>query len=278
MTLLPAPLTPQSRHLRCAAALGVLSLLAACATHPTRESATIEAAQYAARARSDYSPPGPPEDPWGPYIREAAQRFDMPDQWIRGVMRQESGGRLYEHGTLITSPTGAMGLMQVEPYTYDELRGRYDLGGDPYDPRQNILAGTAYMRELYDAYGAPAFLAAYNAGPGRLDDYLSNRSGLPAETRHYVAVIAPSLVGVQPQRVSEAQMVALNQIPTDIPPGPRYPRRSRTFEGGYAVAENRVRGSSRVRQRLCARSPRSWQPPCPSPRVGAAAAHPARRG
>ena len=230
--------------LRCCAALAAMALLSACATHTLRENATVEAAQYAAHARTNYSPPGPSEDPWGPYITEASARFDVPDAWIRGVMRQESGGRLYEDGQLITSPTGAMGLMQVEPYTYDELRSRYSLGNDPYDPHENILAGTAYIRELYDAYGSPAFLAAYNAGPGRLDQYLTNKAGLPAETRHYVASIAPGIMGYQPQRRSEAQSVAMNQIPIDIPAGQRYPAPPR-YESRYALARNRYRKGSR---------------------------------
>ena len=230
---------PSLRTFRTLAALGALAVVAAgCASHSARENATVEAAQYAARARTNYAPPGPPEDPWGPYIVAAAARFDVPEEWIRGVMRQESGGRLYENGTLITSPTGAMGLMQIEPYTYDELRSRYALGDDPYDPHENIFAGTAYIRELYDAYGSPAFLAAYNAGPGRLDDYLANRAGLPAETRHYVAAIAPGIMDVQPQRVSDAQMVAMNQIPIEIPPGPRYPVH-RSYNEGYALAQRR---------------------------------------
>ena len=109
-------------------------------------------------------------------------------------MRQESGGRLYERdGSLITSSAGAMGLMQVMPRTYDMLRRRYGLGGDPYEPRDNILAGTAYIREMYDRYGSPAFLAAYNAGPDRLEAYLSGGNPLPDETVNYLASVAPRL-------------------------------------------------------------------------------------
>ena len=85
-------------------------------------------------------------------------------------MEQESGGRLYDDdGSLITSPAGAMGLMQVMPETYDLLQQRYQLDSDPYEPRNNIMAGAAYIREMYDRYGAPGFLAAYNAGPDRLE-------------------------------------------------------------------------------------------------------------
>ena len=113
-------------------------------------------------------PPGSPDDPWGPYIAEASIRFAVPETWIREVMRQESGGREYIGGSLITSPKGAMGLMQVMPETYQELRGRYGLDADPYHPRNNVLAGTAYIREMYDRFGSPAFLAAYNAGPSRV--------------------------------------------------------------------------------------------------------------
>jgi soluble lytic murein transglycosylase-like protein len=54
------------------------------------------------------------------------------------------------------------------------LRVRYGLGADPYDPRDNILAGAAFLREMHDRYGAPGFLAAYNAGPGRYDAYVAN--------------------------------------------------------------------------------------------------------
>jgi cell division septation protein DedD len=103
-------------------------------------------------------------------------------------MQQESGGEQQA-----TSPVGAMGLMQVMPATYDELRVRHGLGDDPYEPRNNLLAGTAYIREMYDRFGAPGFLAAYNAGPDRVDSYLAGRASLPDETVNYVAAITPNL-------------------------------------------------------------------------------------
>ena len=153
-----------------------------------------EAGTYEARASAAYPSPGPPGDPWGPYIQEAATRFGVPVAWIRGVMRQESGGRETDgDGNPITSSAGAMGLMQVMPGTYDLLRGRYSLGADPYAPHDNILAGAAYIREMYDRFGAPGFLAAYNAGPERLDAYLTGTSDLPDETVNYVASIGPRL-------------------------------------------------------------------------------------
>lgn len=213
---------PFLRAVGCAA---LLALLAACATTTqTAEdpNAPQKAALYAAHARGNYVPPGPPGDPWGPYITEASTRFDVPDTWVRALMHVESGGQEYQNGQLITSPVGAMGLMQVMPGTYEELRDRYGLGADPFDPHDNVVAGVAYMRELYDIYGAPGFLAAYNGGPSRLDDYLSNKRPLPDETRHYVAMIGPALEGVYPARRSPAEAYAMNDLPLDIRPGLRY--------------------------------------------------------
>ncbi len=140
-----------------------------------------------------YPPPGPPGDPWGPYIREAAGRYGVPEQWIRAVMQQESGGQ-----EQAVSPVGAMGLMQVMPATYEGLRARYGLGADPYDPHNNILAGAAYIREMYDQFGAPAFLAAYNAGPDRVQAYLAGAGNLPDETVNYLASVTPNLGNAVP--------------------------------------------------------------------------------
>ncbi|NKL37171.1 transglycosylase SLT domain-containing protein [Rhizobium leguminosarum bv. viciae] len=130
--------------------------------------------------------------PFAGFVAEASQRFGIPVAWIRALMRVESA-----NDVRAVSPKGAMGLMQIMPDTWAYLRARYRLGSDPFDPRENIIAGTAYMRELYDRYGAPGFLAAYNAGPGRYDDFVSNGRPLPAETRAYIAQLAP-LVGGEP--------------------------------------------------------------------------------
>ena len=167
------------RHARAAFALAVVAALAGCAGPRGYQSA------YHHR---EYAPPGPPGDPWGPYISEASLRFGVPQQWIRAVMRQESGGR-----EDALSSAGAMGLMQVIPSTYATLRASYGLGDDPYEPHDNIMAGTAYIKEMYDRYGAPGFLAAYNAGPNRLDSYLTNGTPLPDETVGYLSNIAPRL-------------------------------------------------------------------------------------
>ena len=152
------------------------------------------AAAYDARASQGYPAPGPPDDPWGPHIHEAAARFGVPEAWIRAVMRQESGGRQAGvDGAPVTSSAGAMGLMQVMPGTYAALRQRHGLGADPYEPRSNILAGTAYLQEMHARFGAPAFLAAYNAGPDRVEAYLGGSTMLPDETVSYVAAIGPRI-------------------------------------------------------------------------------------
>ncbi|WP_428377158.1 lytic transglycosylase domain-containing protein [Lichenicoccus sp.] len=143
--------------------------------------------------RTDYPEPGPAGDPWQPYVRQASNRFGVPQQWIRAVIQQESGGQEYRFGQPIVSGAGAMGLMQLMPATYADMQAQNNLGPDPFEPHDNILAGTAYLRLMYDRYGAPAFLAAYNAGPQRLDDYLSTGRSLPNETVDYVASIAPNL-------------------------------------------------------------------------------------
>lgn len=127
-------------------------------------------------------------DPWAGHIAEAAKRFAIPERWIRVVMRAESG-----HDPHAISSKGAIGLMQIMPATWSELRTRHGLGDDPHDPRDNILAGSAYLSELHDLFGSPGFLAAYNAGPGRYEKHLVTGDPLPAETVAYMAKIVPQI-------------------------------------------------------------------------------------
>jgi hypothetical protein len=122
------------------------------------------------------------------FVEEASLRFAIPATWIRAVMRAESGG-----DARALSAQGAMGLMQIMPETWRELRLRYGLGTDPYDPRDNITAGAAYLREMHDRYGEPGFLAAYNAGPDRYQEHVATGRPLPAETVAYMAVVASSI-------------------------------------------------------------------------------------
>ena len=113
-----------------------------------------------------------------------ASRFNIPENWIRVVMRAESFGDMRA-----VSPRDAMGSMQIIPKTYAGLRDDRHLGSAPNNPRDNILAGAAYLRETFDSYGSPGFLAAYNAGPARYEDHLATGRPLPVETLAYVALV-----------------------------------------------------------------------------------------
>jgi hypothetical protein len=155
-------------------------------------------------------------DPWGTHIREASARFDVPEQWIRAVIEVESGGNTHVNGRPIVSRAGAMGLMQLMPDTYAYLQRRHGLGSEPHNPRDNIMAGTAYLREMYDRFGTPGNFAAYNAGPRRLEDHVDRGKPLPAETRTYVGMIWPAVQGTTPRaRVSPAveRQIAVEQAP-----------------------------------------------------------------
>jgi D-alanyl-D-alanine carboxypeptidase len=188
----------------------VASLLSACSSSPPDRTSPAASGGYTG---------GLSGDPWASHIAEASQRFDVPEQWIRAVMKVESGGRTHMNGKPIVSRAGAMGLMQVMPSTYEELRVRHGLGTDPFEPHDNIMAGTAYLREMYEKFGSPGFLAAYNAGPGRYGEYLTGDRGLPNETRNYVAMISPQLGGVEPsRRVSDTMYAAI--------PAPSIPNRT----------------------------------------------------
>lgn len=115
------------------------------------------------------------------FVEEAARRFDIPVEWIGAVMHVESNGNAEA-----VSPKGAMGLMQIMPPTWTELQQRYHLGGDAFDPHDNILAGTGYLRELLDRFGPGNFLAAYHAGPSRLEAVLNGQALLGPDTLDYL--------------------------------------------------------------------------------------------
>ena len=115
-------------------------------------------------------------------MSEAALRFGLPASWLQAVVRVESNG-----DAVAVSSKGALGLMQLMPQTYAEMRIQLGLGADSFAPRDNIMAGAAYLRALLDRYGSPGFLAAYNAGPQRFEDYLAGRKPLPPETIVYLA-------------------------------------------------------------------------------------------
>jgi hypothetical protein len=139
-------------------------------------------------------------DPWAAHIVEASKRFAIPESWIRAVIQVES-----TNDKAAVSPKGAMGLMQIMPKTWHELRIRYRLGDDPFLPRDNVLAGTAYLREMLDRFGRRGFLAAYNAGPARYQQHLATGRPLPTETIDYVRKLMPFIDGPPPIRSGSHQ-------------------------------------------------------------------------
>jgi Transglycosylase SLT domain len=170
-----------NRWCRFAARICVgVALLSALGAHP------VDAGTASATAPGAFEAGGP----FAAWIAEASRRFDIPASWIRGVMRIESRGDVNA-----VSPKGAIRLMQLMPETWADLQLRYGLGSDPFDPRNNILAGGAYLRELYDRFGDAGFLAAYNAGPARYDAFLTTGRPLPDETRAYLGALAPLTLG-----------------------------------------------------------------------------------
>ncbi len=110
------------------------------------------------------------------FIREAAQLYQLPEALVRAVIRQESDYNPYS-----VSTSNAMGLMQLLPSTAVSMNV-----SDPFDPRQNILGGTRFLRLLANTFNGDLVLtvAAYNAGAGAVIRY----SGVPPydETQHYV--------------------------------------------------------------------------------------------
>jgi len=85
---------------------------------------------------------------YDPIIAEASRRFGVPEDRIRAVMKVESNAQPWAR-----SPKGASGLMQVMPDTYTELAKRHGFGPDRFNPTNNIMAGTAYLGEMYDQFG-----------------------------------------------------------------------------------------------------------------------------
>jgi len=136
---------------------------------------------------------------WSAEIDAAAARCGVPAVWIERVMQAESAGQATIDGRPVRSPRGAIGLMQLMPATWGELRRELGLGTDPDLPADNIVAGACYLRRMYDRFGYPGLFAAYNAGPARYAAWLAGVGELPAETTVYLRRVtgaAPAPVAV----------------------------------------------------------------------------------
>lgn len=198
------------------------------------------AAAFAATRSAEHMARFLTRGPFADFIDEASRRFGLPVYWIRAVLEVESA-----RDARAKSPKGAMGLMQIMPETWTELRLRYGLGHDPYDPHDNILAGTAYLHELYDRYGSPGFLAAYNAGPARYEEHLNDRR-LPAETQAYLAKLAPMIGGdvaasrvvVNLRPLARTLFAVLSETSKNFasPPPRRVPDRAPIAVSGHAIS------------------------------------------
>lgn len=134
---------------------------------------------------------------WQPSVRDAAHRSGIPLAWIEAVIEAESAGCAVTSGKPTTSPAGAMGLMQLMPSTWLKYRSRLRLGDDPFDVRDNIMAGAVYLRDLYDRFGAEGFLAAYQAGPERYEESRRNGRPLPRETLDYIVRVQRDIDGIE---------------------------------------------------------------------------------
>ncbi len=159
---------------------------------------------------------------WRPYITEASLRFGVPTAWIERVMQAESRGRTTLDGRPIRSRAGAMGLMQLMPATWAAMRRALGLGVDPDDPRDNILAGTFYLRMMYDRFGYPGLFAAYNAGPGRYAAHLAGDRTLPAETIAYLQSVGGA-VSIAPATPIEPPRETLFVVRYQASPPPELP-------------------------------------------------------
>ena len=191
---------------------------------------------------------------WDPLVAQASQRFGVPEKWIRIVMQVESGGRtMAGEKQPIVSRAGAMGLMQLMPSTYRDMRTEFRLGADPFAPRDNIFAGAAYLHWLKGKYGYPAMFAAYNDGPGNLEARLMGAGLLPAETRTYVARVTAAIEGrgfVAGAHGPPVKFTRPNGLPVFIRPAEVISIRA-AFPDEYAPGVQSVIAFGRVKQGVC---------------------------
>jgi len=168
--------------------------------------------------------------PWQSAIREAADRSGIPFAWIEAVIESESAGCAVTNGKLTTSRAGAMGLMQLMPATWAEYRARLRLGDDPFEARDNIMAGAVYLRDLYKRFGADGFLAAYQAGPERYEESIRDRRPLPRETLDYIARVQQDIDRIDSRSTRLVPPAVLGARSLFVTLTPNYPVRGHSLE------------------------------------------------
>ena len=156
----PLTVRRRERRLSLLALVLVLLIIAVCVWDALRDDF----------ARAEYP------QKYSAYVEEYAEQYELPTHLIYAVIRTESG---FDSGAV--SHAGAVGLMQLMPDTFrwlsDEMLGEHLADGMIRDPETNIRYGCYYLRRLYDRYGNwNAALAAYNAGPTRVDRWLEDPS------------------------------------------------------------------------------------------------------
>jgi len=128
--------------------------------------------------------------PYKEFVEEAFQKFNIDRNLIWAVMRQES---LFDPEAI--SPSNAKGLMQLMDFTAREVSSKYRIPNQVFSPRENILMGTAYLREMLELWNGDLIraIASYNAGPNRVKSFIQHKDPyvfietIPiAETRNYV--------------------------------------------------------------------------------------------
>jgi len=160
---------------------------------PPAAGAPSPAAPPSAEAPPAASAPPPPKRAGDADLREsvclmiesAARAHNLPLEFFARVIWQESRFQPNVMGPRTRSGDRAQGIAQFMPRTAAE-RGLFD----PFDPVQALPKSAEFLRELADQFGNLGLAAAaYNAGPGRVREFLSARRPLPAETRNYVLAI-----------------------------------------------------------------------------------------
>lgn len=178
---------------------------------------------------------------WGDPWTAAGSRFALPAPLLRAVAQQESGMR---PGAV--SPRGATGLMQVMPATFAEVARKHGIPGAVTDPASNVMAGAGYLRDMLDKYQNPAIaLAAYNAGPGRVDEWIAGGwdgsiDGIPfAETKNYVSKLLPTVTGLL---ASPTVDVAPRPDPKPLQPTPAAPPAPAPSRGATMPRDDQMGG------------------------------------